>query len=122
MFARGNTCLRGCRYGYLQHISSEAEAKITSKTEAIIIVHYAGLCADIVGFRRLAQKHGLLLIEDSAEALGAEIDGVQAGSGGNGCFSFYPTKNITTCEGGMLTLNSEGEYDKSEGACSAWCI
>jgi perosamine synthetase len=92
----------------------EAEAKITSKTEAIIIVHYAGLCADIIGFRNLAQKHGLLLIEDSAEALGAEMSGVKAGSGGNGCFSFYPTKNITTCEGGMLTLNSAADYDKAK--------
>lgn len=92
----------------------DAEAKINNRTEAIIIVHYAGLCADIQGFRNLAQKYGLLLIEDSAEALGAEINGVQAGSGGNGCFSFYPTKNITTCEGGMLTLNTGAEYDKAK--------
>lgn len=89
---------------------ADAESKITSKTEAIIIVHYAGLCADIEGFSALSKKYGLLLIEDSAEALGASQKQTNAGQNGYGCFSFYPTKNITTCEGGMLTFKHESEY------------
>jgi len=89
---------------------ADAESKITARTEAIIIVHYAGLCADLEGFRALSNKYGLLLVEDSAEALGASQNNINAGQGGYGCFSFYPTKNITTCEGGMLTFKNERDF------------
>lgn len=82
-------------------------ALITPRTEAVIVVHYGGqICAmdDIV---ELCQKHNLLLIEDSAETLGSTWCGRQAGSFGLGCFSFFPTKNITTAEGGMLTCRDD---------------
>ena len=79
------------------------EAAITPRTEAIIAVHYAGQCANMWRLTDIARRHRLLLIEDSAETLGATHHGRQAGAFGIGCFSFFPTKNITTGEGGMLT-------------------
>jgi perosamine synthetase len=78
-------------------------ACITPKTEAIIVVHYGGQPCPMDAIVRLCDDHGLLLIEDSAETIGATWRGGQAGSFGIGCFSFFPTKNITTGEGGMLT-------------------
>lgn len=92
----------------------DVEAKITPQTEAIILVHYAGLATNLREFRKLADKHGLLLIEDSAEAIGAKDKSAVSGSIGLGCFSFYPTKNMTTCEGGMLTTNDELVYRRSK--------
>ena len=84
------------------------EAAITSRTEAIMPVHYGGQLADMEALARIAEKHHLLLIEDSAEAIGATQNGKKSGQWGIGCFSFYPTKNITTGEGGMLTTR-DGE-------------
>ena len=92
----------------------DVEAKITTKTEAIIVVHYAGLITNIEAYKRLADKYGLLLIEDSAECIGGRDGDTMAGSSGIGCFSFYPTKNFTTCEGGMLTTNDEGVYQRAK--------
>ena len=92
----------------------DVEAKITPQTEAIILVHYAGLATKLREFKELADKHSLLLIEDSAEAIGATDKSVVSGSIGLGCFSFYPTKNMTTCEGGMLTTNDELIYRRSK--------
>lgn len=86
------------------------EAAITPKTEAIMPVHYAGQPANMTRIVEIAHKHGLALIEDSAETIGATWDGQQAGSFGTGCYSFYPTKNMTTGEGGMLTTNDPELY------------
>jgi len=85
----------------------DTQSRITSKTCGIIVVHIAGLvCPEIYQLREICQDHGLFLIEDSAHAHGATIDGKKAGSLGDvGCFSFYPTKVMTTCEGGMITTN-----------------
>jgi len=83
------------------------ERKITERTKAIIPVHFAGHPADMDPIMEIAEKHELVVIEDAAEALGAEYKGKQVGSIGIGCFSFYPTKNITTGEGGMITTNDE---------------
>jgi perosamine synthetase len=83
------------------------EAAITPQTEAIMPVHYGGQAADMEALARIAKKHHLLLIEDSAEAIGATQNGQKTGHWGIGCFSFYPTKNITTGEGGMLTTRDE---------------
>jgi perosamine synthetase len=83
------------------------ESCITPNAEAVIVVHFGGQpCAmdDIVA---LCEKYGLLLIEDSAETIGATWKGKQAGSFGIGCFSFFPTKNMTTGEGGMVTCNDD---------------
>lgn len=86
------------------------EAAITPRTEAIMPVHFGGQPANMEKIMAIAQKHGLAVIEDSAETIGATWDGKQAGSFGTGCFSFYPTKNMTTGEGGMLTTNDSALY------------
>lgn len=88
---------------------------ITSRTEAIIVVHYGGQPCAMDGIMALCKRHGLLLIEDSAETIGASWKGKPAGSFGIGCFSFFPTKNITTGEGGMLTCR-DGEIARKTRA------
>lgn len=87
--------------------------KITPKTEAIIVVHYAGQPCNMDEITKLCQDKKLLLIEDSAQTFGAKWNGKQAGSYGIGCFSFFPTKNITTAEGGMFTTNDNNLADKA---------
>ncbi|QCG93042.1 aminotransferase class I/II-fold pyridoxal phosphate-dependent enzyme (plasmid) [Azospirillum sp. TSA2s] len=82
-----------------------AAAAITSRTRAIMPVHLYGLPADMDGMRALAERHGLVVIEDAAEALGAFHHGRAAGGIGDaGCFSFFGNKLITTGEGGMVTF------------------
>ena len=83
---------------------------ITKKTIAIMVVHFAGLPCDMDPIIKICKKNNLHLIEDSAETLGAKYKGKLTGSFGLGCFSFFPTKNITTTEGGMLTLNKKSMY------------
>ncbi|MBI2013516.1 MAG: DegT/DnrJ/EryC1/StrS family aminotransferase [Candidatus Colwellbacteria bacterium] len=83
------------------------EEAITPKTEAIMVVHFAGQAGPLKELKEIVDKHELLLIEDSAEAIGAEYNGKKTGSFGEGCFSFWPTKNMTTGEGGMLTTNNQ---------------
>jgi dTDP-4-amino-4,6-dideoxygalactose transaminase len=77
----------------------DAKAKCTTKTRAIIIVHYAGYIADRVSWRTFADQHGLFLIEDSAHAVGPGRTGL---FGDGAVFSFYGNKNMTTGEGGMV--------------------
>lgn len=86
---------------------------ITPKTQAVMPVHYAGQCCRMDEIQEIADKHDLLVIEDSAETLGGAYKGKKAGSFGIGCFSFYPTKNITTGEGGMLTTDDDGLAKKA---------
>ncbi|MFC1645999.1 DegT/DnrJ/EryC1/StrS family aminotransferase, partial [Candidatus Omnitrophota bacterium] len=81
--------------------------KITKKTQAIMVVHFAGQCCQMDEIVKIADKYGLLLIEDSAETIGGKFRSKMAGSFGVGCFSFFPTKNITTGEGGMVTTNDK---------------
>jgi len=82
------------------------EHAITKKTRAIIVVHTYGHPADMLRLLEIANAHGLYLIEDAAEAHGAEISGKRVGSFGvAGTFSFYANKIITTGEGGMVTTN-----------------
>lgn len=89
------------------------ESHITPKTKAITLVHYGGQCSHVDEIRAIARKHNLYLIEDAAHALGATYKGVKAGRLGDfGCFSFYPTKNITTGEGGMITVDDDGLAEK----------
>jgi dTDP-4-amino-4,6-dideoxygalactose transaminase len=80
------------------------EAAVTSRTKAVLPVHYAGHPADLDAIREVASAHGLAVIEDAAHALPARYKGRLIGSGPNPvAFSFYATKNMTTGEGGMLT-------------------
>lgn len=88
------------------------EEKITENTEAIMVVHFAGQSCDMDPIMEIAQKKGLAVIEDSAETIGGEYKGKKTGSFAVGCFSFFPTKNITTGEGGMLTTDDEKLAEK----------
>jgi perosamine synthetase len=85
------------------------EARITPRTKAIIVVHIYGHPVDMDPVMAIAKKHGLYVIEDAAEAHGAEYKGKKVGSIGDvGCFSLFANKIITTGEGGMLTMNDPG--------------
>ncbi len=87
------------------------EAAITPKTKAIIPVHLYGHPANMSAIMAIAEKHGLLVIEDAAEAHGAEVDGKKVGAWGHcGSFSFYGNKVITSGEGGMITTDDEALY------------
>ncbi len=89
------------------------EAKITKQTKAIMPVHMYGLPANMAEIMRLARKYKLVVIEDAAEALGAEYKGKKAGTMGDiGCFSLYANKTVTTGEGGMVVTNSKNLADK----------
>jgi dTDP-4-amino-4,6-dideoxygalactose transaminase len=88
--------------------SHRVAAAITSRTKAIIVVHFAGHPADLDALAALAQTHGIALVEDAAHALPAAYRGRRVGSSANlTSFSFYATKNLTTAEGGMLTGDAE---------------
>ena len=91
----------------------EIEKAITSKTKAIIPVHLYGHPASMVEINKIAKKYNLFVIEDAAEAHGAEINGNRVGSFGDvGIFSFYGNKIITSGEGGMITTNNKELYEK----------
>ncbi len=82
----------------------DVAARITPRTRAIIVVHYAGHAADMPALMALAARHGLDVVEDVAHAPGASLDGRALGMWGRvGCFSFFANKNMTTGEGGMVT-------------------
>lgn len=84
------------------------EKAVTKRTRAIIPVHYGGQSADMNPIMEIAEDHNLIVIEDAAEAHGSEYKGKIAGSLGHmACFSFYPNKNMTTGEGGMITTNND---------------
>lgn len=91
------------------NISIESIKKnISSKTKAILPVHFAGNCCDILEIKKLAKRNNLSIIEDCAHALGTSLNNIHVGCFGDaGCFSFYPTKNITSIEGGMIITNSK---------------
>ena len=84
---------------------SQIEAAITPRTKAILPVHLYGLACDMDPIMSLAEKHGLAVIEDACQSHGAIYKGKKVGSFGTGTFSLYPTKNMTSGEGGMLTTN-----------------
>ena len=87
---------------------NQVESAITEKTKAIQPVHLYGELADMPSLVEISKKNNLVLIEDSAQAHSADSWDGKAGSFGNaGWFSFYPTKNMTTSEGGIITTNSE---------------
>ena len=84
------------------------EGLITDRTRAIMPVHLYGHPANMTDFAKLAEQHGLLLFEDAAQAHGASLHGKRVGSfGAFAMFSLYPTKNMTSGEGGMVTTGSE---------------
>ncbi len=93
--------------------ATKIEEKITPRTKAIIPVHLFGLMCDMDAINTIAKKHGLKVLEDAAEAHGAEYKGRRAGSCSDlAAFSFFANKNITTGEGGMVVTNDEELYNK----------
>lgn len=93
-------------YGTLNINPDLIEKKITKNTRAIIPVHFAGAPADMDKINNIAGKYNLAVIEDAAHAVGTYYKGIHAGGFGHpAIFSFHPIKNITTGEGGMITLN-----------------
>ena len=97
--------------------AKEIEEKITKRTKAIIIVHYGGQPCDMKEIMEITEDYNIKVVEDCAHALDAVYQGKKTGSFGTvGCFSFYPTKIITTAEGGMATTNDEKIARKNSGS------
>ncbi len=87
-------------------ISKDVEKKITERTKAIIVVHYAGVSCDMVKLMEIANKNNILVIEDAAQAVNAKYKGKYLGTIGHmGCYSFHETKNYVAGEGGALLIN-----------------
>ena len=86
----------------------QVAAKVSSRTRAIIPVHFAGRPCDMNGLLEIASRHKLVVIEDCAHAIETELNGRKAGTIGHfGCFSFYVTKNVATGEGGMVLTGND---------------
>lgn len=97
---------------------AKIEAAITPRTKAICVVHYAGVCAEMDPILDIARRHGLMVIEDAAQALLSTYRGRPAGALGDlACFSFHETKNAMSGEGGALTINNS---DLAERAFIIW--
>ena len=92
---------------YLMDVN-DVENKITSRTKAVICVHLYGRICDMEKLLELKEKHGFALVEDCCQAHGAEYDGKRAGSFGDiGCFSFFPSKNMTVAGDGGMAVTSD---------------
>jgi len=90
------------------------EAAITIRTKAICVVHYAGVCAEMNEVRAIADRYGLIVIEDAAQALMSTYHGTPAGRLGDlACFSFHETKNVTAGEGGAITISNPRFVDRA---------
>lgn len=92
----------------------KAAAAVTTRTKAVIPVHFGGAPCDMNSILEIAERHGLYVIDDAAHALGAEYSGLKVGSISDmTAFSFYATKSITTGEGGMLTTDHDGLAERA---------
>lgn len=90
----------------------EIEKKITEKTKAIIPVHLYGRCCDMDAIMNIAAKYNLLVIEDTSQSFGKKYNNKRLGTIGDaGTFSFYKTKNISTFEGGMISIPHHSKFD-----------
>ena len=95
--------------------TDKIEELITKKTRAIVVVHYAGFCCDMDKVMAMANKYGLYVIEDAAQAIESTYKGRPLGSIGHlGCFSFHETKNIISGEGGALLINDSAFIERAE--------
>lgn len=91
---------------------NEIEQLIRMNVKAIMPVHLYGQACNMTKIMEIANEHGIYVVEDCAQAHGAEWCGKKVGSFGIGCFSFYPTKNMCGSEGGIITTNDEDIYNK----------
>jgi len=98
----------------ISRVMDNMTRKERSELKAIIPVHLYGQCCDMDSILEIAEKYNLIVIEDAAQAIGAEYKGRRAGSMGNfGCFSFFPSKNLGAFgDGGIVTTNSDEFFDK----------
>lgn len=91
------------------------EAAITSKTKAIVPVHYAGVACEMDKIMQIAKKHNLIIIEDAAQGVWSEYKGQKLGTIGDiGCFSFHETKNVISGEGGAIVINNDEFISRAE--------
>src|SRR5581483_9278055 len=123
--AGGNPVLMDTEIATLSTSLAEIERRLTKNTVGIMIVHIAGIITDAMpAIAAFAKKKGLWLMEDAAHAQGATLDGKHAGTFGlAGSFSFYPTKVMTSAEGGMIItdddhLASEAKIYRDQGKTS----
>ena len=101
--------------------ASQIESKITPQTRAILLVHLYGQAADMHPILAVAKKHSLIVIEDAAQAHGAEYKGRRVGSIGDiGCFSFYPTKNLGAAGEGGMVVTGNAEYARKIRCLRDW--
>ncbi|MDP3150340.1 MAG: DegT/DnrJ/EryC1/StrS family aminotransferase [Ignavibacteria bacterium] len=93
----------------------DIERKITSKTKAIVVMHYGGFACDMVRIMEIAKKYELKVVEDACHGPLSEYNGKKLGTIGDiGCFSFFSNKNISTGEGGMLVTNNETYFERAK--------
>ncbi len=98
---------------WLNISASSIESRLNARTRAILVVHYAGFPCDMPAIMELARVHHLVVIEDSAHAIGSDMGGRSLGTWGEiGCFSFFSNKNMTTGEGGMLVTDDDTLAEK----------
>jgi dTDP-4-amino-4,6-dideoxygalactose transaminase len=98
----------------IERVIADMSEEERARLKAIMPVHLYGQCADMRRILKIAEEYNLIVIEDAAQAIGAEYNGMRAGAMGNfGCFSFFPSKNLGAFgDGGIVTTNSEMLYDK----------
>ncbi len=94
----------------------DVEKKITERTKAIMLVHYAGMVCDMEAFLAISQRYGIPIIEDCAHALGACYKGRRVGSFSDfGCYSFQSIKHLTTIDGGAIVFGNNGMVGRANG-------
>jgi len=116
LFSGGKPVFADIREDTLCIDPNDVSCRISPRTAGVIVVHIAGLiCPQMNELAELCEERDLFLLEDAAHATGAMIDGRKAGALGDaGCFSFYPTKVITTGEGGMMTTDCDELAEKAK--------
>jgi dTDP-4-amino-4,6-dideoxygalactose transaminase len=96
----------------INKVEAYLENNNDGSVKAILVVHLFGLACDMLRLQKVAKKYNLKIIEDCAQSHGAEVHGIKAGSFGDAsCFSFYPTKNMTTSEGGIALFKNKDIAD-----------
>jgi dTDP-4-amino-4,6-dideoxygalactose transaminase len=113
---RGGTCVfADIRPDTMNIDEKKIETAVTERTKAIVVVHYAGVSCDMDTILAIAEKHGLLVLEDAAQGMMATYKGRTLGTMGDfGTYSFHETKNYSMGEGGLLLLNRKKDIERAE--------